>query len=230
MSDSPSTPTQPWWPIGIAIAFALTSAITLSQMGRVVWCAQGDLAPWSFDIWSSHNSQHILDPYTFTHVLHGVAFYGVLAFLFSDGTKRKIFLSRALSPDKIASMGDQLWFRAVILAFGKLHLRVRLMIAVAIESVWEVVENSQWIIEKYREATISLDYNGDSVMNSMADIGACVGGFMLAASIPVWGSVAFFIIVEIVLALWIKDSLILNIIMLTYPIEAIKQWQSGSTP
>ena len=104
------------------------------------------------------------------------------------------------------------------------------MIAVVLESIWEVVENSQWIIEKYREATISLDYNGDSVMNSMADIGACIGGFMLAASLPVWGSVAFFIVVELFLAWWIKDSLILNIIMLTFPIDAIKQWQSGGTP
>jgi hypothetical protein len=163
-------------------------------------------------------------------VLHGVGFYGVLAFLFSDGTKRKAFLSRIFSAKTIAANDKQVWFRALILAFGQRHLRVRLMIAVAVESMWEVVENSQWIIEKYREATISLDYNGDSVMNSMADIGACVSGFMLAATLPVWGSIAFFIVVELILAWWIKDSLILNIIMLTFPIESIKTWQSGGTP
>ncbi|MFT6820902.1 MAG: hypothetical protein ACJATT_004731 [Myxococcota bacterium] len=230
MSESPSTPTKSWWPMGVAIAFALTSAITLSQMGRVVWCAQGDLVPWSFDIWSPHNSQHILDPYTFTHVLHGVMFYGILAIVFSDGAKRRAFLGRILSADTLDSLAPKIWFKTLILAFGKRQLRIRLMIAVVLESIWEVVENSQWIIDKYREATISLDYNGDSIMNSMADIGACIAGFMLAASLPVWGSVAFFIVVEVFLAWWIKDSLILNIIMLTYPIEAIKTWQSGGTP
>lgn len=230
MSESPSTPRHPWWPIGVALAFAVTSAVVLTQMGRVVWCAQGDLTPWSFDIWSAHNSQHLLDPYTFTHILHGVMFYGILAFLFSAGAKRKAFLWRVLPFTKAPAVADAPWFRMAILALGERHLRVRLMIAMVLESIWEVVENSQWIIDKYREATISLDYNGDSVMNSLADIGACIGGFMLAASLPVWGSLTFFIVVEVFLAWWIKDSLILNIIMLTYPIEAIKQWQSGGTP
>jgi len=195
MTNTAATRARPTWPFAVMAVVPLVAAVVLWTMGRVLWCKQGDLLPYSFDIWSAHNSQHLLDPYTFTHVLHGVVFYGIL--------------------------------RAI---FGPERFRIRLMVAVVIESIWEVVENSSWIIDKYREATISLDYNGDSVANSMADIVACVGGFMLAATLPAWGSVAFFLIVEVVLALWIRDSLILNIVMLTVPLDVIKEWQMGNSP
>ena len=192
MSQSTPTKIEPKWPLAVAAVAVAAAAITLSSMGRTWWCTIGDMAPWSFDIWSAHNSQHLLDPYTFTHILHGVLFYGVLR-----------------------------------LVFGKERFRIRLMVAVVLESAWELIENSERVIQSYRESTISLDYYGDSVMNSMADIGAMVGGFFLASTLPVWGSVMFFIVVEVTLALLIRDSLILNIIMLTFPIEAIKDWQMG---
>jgi hypothetical protein len=101
------------------------------------------------------------------------------------------------------------------------------MFAVGIEAGWEVVENTKMVIERYRETTISLGYYGDSILNSLADIGACAFGYLLALWLPVWFSFAIFCTVEAVLLWWIRDSLLLNILMLIWPSEAVKDWQMG---
>jgi hypothetical protein len=171
-------------------AIVVATLIALKLEGRVIWCQLGDYSPWSFDIWSGHNSQHILDPYSFTHVLHGV-----------------------------------LEFWLIGLIFRKMPMAWRLALAVFIESVWEVAENSSHVINRYRAETISLDYFGDSIVNSAADIACCALGFYIAYRLRFWKSLALFVLTEAVLMLTIRDSLIVNIIMLIYPIEAIKTWQ-----
>ena len=97
--------------------------------------------------------------------------------------------------------------------------------AISLEALWEILENSQFIIQRYRESTMALGYNGDSVINSMGDLISCITGFMLARYLGLRYSIALIIVIEIALLFWIRDNLTLNIIMLVCPIEAIKNWQ-----
>ena len=113
------------------------------------------------------------------------------------------------------------------LAARRMPPGVRFVMAVFLEATWEVFENTPFIINRYRAATISLDYYGDSVINSISDIVAMMLGFWIARKAPVWVSVGLVIGLEVLVVLFIRDNLTLNILMLVHPLEAIKRWQSG---
>ncbi len=181
------------WPLVASVAVVAVMVFVLRGQGRIWWCKTGDLAIYINQAWgSSHTSQHLFDPYTFTHILHGVLFF---------------------------------WLTGLI--FSKLSIRWRFSIAIFVEAAWEVLENSSFIIEKYRENTASLDYFGDSIVNSVGDLLACAVGFWIAYKVGWWRSLIFFVLVEIALLIWIRDSFLLNIVMLIYPLDAIKYWQMG---
>jgi hypothetical protein len=183
--------------IFIAITL-ITMVIILSTQGRIWWCKwDTPIYIATLDAWSKHTSQHFFDPYAVTHVLHGFLFLWGLDLIVHKILGKKISFA---------------WL---------------LFIAVFAESTWEVLENSQTIIERYREQTASLDYFGDSIANSFGDVIACVTGFIIAYRLKFWLSLAMFLALEIILVLTIRDSLLINIIMLIYPIEAIKLWQTN---
>lgn len=137
-----------------------------------------------------HNSQHVIDWYTPSHVLHGLLFYGLL------------------------------W-----LTLRRWSVAARLVVAAGIEVAWELLENSPIIIDRYRAQTAALGYEGDSIANSVADVASCVLGFLIARRVGLWPSVALFVAAELFTLWWIRDNLTLNVVMLLYPIDAIRQWQ-----
>jgi hypothetical protein len=120
-----------------------------------------------------------------------------------------------------------IFYGALWLIGRRWPLGLRLCLAILIEGAWEIFENTDFIINRYREATISLDYYGDSVINSTADLLAMVVGFFFAAHAPVWATVALAIGFELFTGFMIRDNLTLNIVMLLWPLDAIKAWQSA---
>ncbi len=120
-----------------------------------------------------------------------------------------------------------LFYAATRLVLPRASWTARLLIAMLIEGGWELVENSSFIIDRYRTATMSLDYYGDSIVNSVADMVSMIIGFLLAMKLPVKLTVALALAMEIVVGLHIRDNLTLNVIMLIYPNDTIRQWQAG---
>ena len=160
-------------------------------------CGRSPLGPdgrfgwWDGDIWSSENSQRVADAYSFSHMIHGMLFYGFL------------------------------WLTA-----RRAPVNVRFLIALLIEAGWELLENSPLIIDRYRAGTISQGYVGDSVLNSVCDVGMMAIGFLLARVSRLWLVVALIVAMELGCLWWVRDNLTLNVIMLVRPIPAIKAWQS----
>jgi len=178
------------WP-WLVIVFALAATDwQLHYQGRSWWCSCGRAFLWTSDAWSSLTSQTFLDPYSLTHILHGLMFCGLLTLL----------------------------VRGLPTSWG-------LTMAIAIEAIWELIENTDKVIQHYRAATAALGYQGDTVVNSLGDILCCVLGFMIARRLGLRRSVLAFVVTEIVLLLWIRDSLLLEILMLVHPIGALKAWQ-----
>ncbi len=181
---------QKYWPAFLIFALFAITALLLRLEGRLWLCACGSIQLWSGQICSANNSQHFLDPYSFTHVLHGFLFFWLIARLLS-----------------------------------RLRPNWQLALAIAVEAGWEVFENTNFIIDRYRSETAALGYNGDTVVNSFGDILCCLVGFIVARRLGLRRSLIIFVVLEVVLIVWIKDSLLLEILMLVVPVDAIRAWQ-----
>ena len=118
-------------------------------------------------------------------------------------------------------------FYALLWLFArKIPLRYRFLMALGLEAGWEILENSPIIIDRYRAVTISLGYVGDSVLNSLSDIVMTGIGFIIAKYSKFWFSVFLVIVMELGCLFWVRDNLTLNVLMLIYPVQSVKIWQS----
>ena len=179
-------------PAAACAGLLLAAGAALRAEGRRWLCSCGEFRAWTPDAWGPTTSQHLFDPYSLTHVLHGFLFFWLLA---------------AAAP--------------------RLGAPWRFLAAIAAEALWEVVENSEFVIRRYREATAALGYEGDTVVNSLGDVAACALGFLVALRLGAWRTLALFLLVEALLLVWIRDSLLLNVLMLVHPVESVRRWQTG---
>ncbi len=182
----------------VSLAIAILTIAILYAMNRPPICECGYVKLWHGQINDAGNSQHITDWYTPSHIIHGVIFYALGWLLFA---KWQIGGAKAVH-----------W---------------GLPLAVFLEAAWEVLENTQMVIDRFRSVTANFGYSGDSILNSAADIGWMAFGFWLALRLPVKVTVGLAIIGEVVAALVVRDNLTLNVIMLLFPIEAIAEWQAA---
>jgi len=181
--------TLPYWATALVFLGAL---LALYLMGRNLICPCGEVKLWYSGGDSGQDSQHLLDWYSPSHLIHGFLFYGAL------------------------------WLVARRLPVGW-----RLFIATLVEAGWEILENTETVINRYRQFTVSGEYWGDAVINSAADITMMFVGFWLAMRLPIWLSIAIIVFFEVLTTWLIRDGLTLNIIMLVAPSEAILNWQAG---
>lgn len=185
-----------YWLTGLLsiLIFIITGAI-LYYTDRSLFGPSGTFGWWESSIWSSENSQRVADVYSFSHVIHGMAFYGFL------------------------------WLVA-----RRVPVKYRFVLALLMEAIWELFENSPIIIDRYRSVTIALGYVGDSILNSLSDIVMAGIGFIITRFAKVWLTVFLVIAMELGCLFWVRDNLTLNIVMLVYPIESIAEWQSEIKP
>jgi hypothetical protein len=179
------------WPWLIAAAFVATTIAVERLEGRRWWCQCGSASLIS-GAWSEHTSQHLLDPYSFSHVVHGILLAG-LAWL-------------------VARRASMAW---------------QFCLALAVECCWEMIENSEAVIDRFRTANAAFGYHGDSVLNSVGDILSCAVGIVVARRIGLWWAMALAIVIETALLITIRDNLLLDVVMLVYPIDSVRAWQMG---
>jgi hypothetical protein len=181
---------QPYLVAGLLL-IPLAACIEFS-MHRLPISKSHRIAIWA-SVTSPELSQQIADAYSFSHIIHGLAFYAIFRL-----TKR----------------------------CGKFSLPLCFFLAMLTECSWEILENTPWIIERYRRSALAAGYYGDSILNSVCDILFAALGFYFAAKFPTWASIALLLIIELTLAVTIRDNLALNIINLIHPFNFIKTWQS----
>ncbi|MCO6188083.1 DUF2585 domain-containing protein [Rhizobium sp. L1K21] len=164
----------------------------LYAMGRVPICTCGYVKLFEPGVNTPGNSQHLMDWYTPSHIIHGFIFYLVFHLLL----RRK-------------------------------SVATRLTFAMVVEVFWELLENSPLIIDRYRSETAAVGYTGDSILNSASDSIFMILGFWFAARAPVWLTITIAIVFELLTGWIIRDNLTLNVIMLIWPIEAVRNWQNA---
>jgi hypothetical protein len=143
----------------------------------------------------------------------------------ADSPKTSQMLADWYSPSHI--IHGFIFYWLLWLVAGNRSLEWRFGAALIIETAWEILENTDWAIQRYREATIAIGYTGDSILNTMSDIAMAAAGFWLARKLPLWASVAVIVVLELIALAVIRDNLTLNVWMFLAPNEAVKAWQAG---
>lgn len=174
----------------LALIFFAIQAVILILLGQPIVCECGAIKLWEGQVLSSGNSQHLMDWYSPSHIIHGFAFFFLLTWL-----------------------------------FPRMPVAARFALAVGMEGVWEVIENTPMVIDHYRQQALAQGYIGDSVINSLSDTFMAALGFIAASRLPWWAVVLIAILLECFTIYMIRDGLLFNIIGFVAP-NLLGAWQA----
>ena len=105
-----------------------------------------------------------------------------------------------------------------------------LVIAVVTGVAWEIIEHTDWVLNRFRAATLYQGYFGDSVLNAVFDYLWMLAGFFLARSISTAAIVGLILCLELTAAIIARDCLTLTTLMVIYPLESVEEWQQALNP
>lgn len=200
LPTGPTSRRKTWLIPGLLMAGLAAAMMVVMRLQGRLWLSQsGAVKLWHSDVWSNECSQQFTDPYSITHVSHGLLFAFFFWWMCRIGKRR-----------------DRPWLCDV---------RWHFVATIFAAAVWEAVENTEFVINRYRSVTMSFEYKGDTILNSTGDMLSCAVGFFIARTIGWKWTLALFAVSEVALLLIIRDNLTLNVIMLITPVTAIKEWQ-----
>jgi hypothetical protein len=113
---------------------------------------------------------------------------------------------------------------------GRLPYPLLLAVAIVTGVAWELVEHTDWVLDRFRGATVYQGYLGDSVLNAVMDYAWMLTGFFVATATPTVWIAGLIVLLEVTSAIFGRDCLTFTTLQVAYPVQAIETYQQAINP